>query len=316
MASRRSLQAVKRAKRSIDIVIFRFDRAGAREGARGRGRRAASTVRALIAHTNRGGEKNLRKLELRLLGVRRHRGADRRRPDALSRQDDDRRRHAARAGIQLHRLDIERSRSFGVVTRDKRLVKEASSALRGRLHPAAVYAMATTASWSVPRVLAQAADRVSSAARRQQAADLRRRGCQRSDDARVLLAGAGQGRRRDSHHRQGREGDCRRSRRGSSPSCGCTCAAIIRDGASALRRQPEPAQAGTGRPARGRRHRQQSPRAAKKTAGRLRVRLGRQRSRPPPRNGEAADAEERYSGFRRSMTPESMTVPRREMALK
>ena len=59
-------------------------------------------VRALIAHTNRGGEKNLRKLEMRLLGRGRHRGAHRRRPGALPRQDDDRRRHAVRPRLQLH----------------------------------------------------------------------------------------------------------------------------------------------------------------------------------------------------------------------
>ena len=60
------MQAVRRAKKTIDIVIFRFDRAElekALEAAVARG----VVVRALIAHTNRGGEKILRKLELRLL---------------------------------------------------------------------------------------------------------------------------------------------------------------------------------------------------------------------------------------------------------
>ncbi len=55
------LRAVRRAKKKIDIVIFRFDRAemeDALEAAVARG----VTVRALIAHTNRGGEKVLRKL--------------------------------------------------------------------------------------------------------------------------------------------------------------------------------------------------------------------------------------------------------------
>jgi cardiolipin synthase len=60
--------AIKKAKTSIDTTIFRFDRMEvekALEAAVGRGVR----VRALIAHTNRGGEKLLRKLELRLLGA-------------------------------------------------------------------------------------------------------------------------------------------------------------------------------------------------------------------------------------------------------
>ena len=62
------VRAVKRANKSVDIVIFRFDRVElekALEAAVARG----VTVRALIAHTNRGGEKNLRKLELRLLNA-------------------------------------------------------------------------------------------------------------------------------------------------------------------------------------------------------------------------------------------------------
>ena len=60
------VKAVRKAKRKIDILIFRFDRSElekALEAAVARG----VTVRALIAHTNRGGEKILRKLELRLL---------------------------------------------------------------------------------------------------------------------------------------------------------------------------------------------------------------------------------------------------------
>ena len=60
------LNAVRKAKKTIDVVIFRFDRLElekAIEAAVARG----VVVRALIAHTNRGGDKVLRKLELRLL---------------------------------------------------------------------------------------------------------------------------------------------------------------------------------------------------------------------------------------------------------
>ena len=97
------VNAIKTAKKSIDTTIFRFDRAEiekALEAAVGRG----VQVRALIAHTNRGGDKLLRKLELRLLRRRRHRRAQRRGPGALPRQVHGRRRpHAVRDAVQLHR---------------------------------------------------------------------------------------------------------------------------------------------------------------------------------------------------------------------
>src|SRR5690242_17501303 len=71
------VNAIKQARRSIDILIFRLDR---REVARAlaaavlRGVR----VRALTAHQNRGGTKSLRKLEMELLeaGVTVSRTAD------------------------------------------------------------------------------------------------------------------------------------------------------------------------------------------------------------------------------------------------
>ena len=118
------LTAVERAAASIDIVIFRFDRSElekALEAAVTRG----VVVRALIAHTNRGGEKNLRKLELRLLdaGV------------TVARTADDLPRYHGKMmivddelqvfGFNYTKLDLEKSRSFGVMTRDPRLVKEA-----------------------------------------------------------------------------------------------------------------------------------------------------------------------------------------------
>jgi phosphatidylserine/phosphatidylglycerophosphate/cardiolipin synthase-like enzyme len=120
---------VKQAERSVDIVIFRFDREEletALEAAVARG----VQVRALIAHTNRGGEKGLRKLELKLLdaGV------------TVSRTADDLLRYHGKLmivddqlyvfGFNYTKLDIEKSRSFGIVTADKRLVKEASSLIQ------------------------------------------------------------------------------------------------------------------------------------------------------------------------------------------
>jgi len=118
------LKAVRKAKKTLDIVIFRFDRPELEkvlEAAVGRG----VVVRALIAHTNRGGEKSLRKLELRLLAA----GV------TVARSADDLPRYHGKMmivddtlfvlGFNYTKLDIEKSRSFGIVTTDKRLVKEA-----------------------------------------------------------------------------------------------------------------------------------------------------------------------------------------------
>jgi len=117
--------AIKQARKSIDVLIFRLDRAEiarALEAAVARGVR----VRALTAHQNRGGSKSLRKLELQLLagGV------------TVSRTADDLVRYHGKMmivdGKMLHvygfnftALDIEKSRSFGVVTKNENLVNEA-----------------------------------------------------------------------------------------------------------------------------------------------------------------------------------------------
>jgi cardiolipin synthase A/B len=120
------VQAIQRAKKSVDIVIFRFDRLEVERALEEAVRRGV-VVRALIAHTNKGGEKNLRKLELRLLEV----GA------TVARTADDLARYHGKMmivdGAVLHvygfnytKLDIEQSRSFGIVTRDKKVVREAA----------------------------------------------------------------------------------------------------------------------------------------------------------------------------------------------
>jgi phosphatidylserine/phosphatidylglycerophosphate/cardiolipin synthase-like enzyme len=120
------VKAVRNARKTIDILIFRFDRAElekALEAAVARG----VVVRALIAHTNRGGDRILRKLELRLLdaGV------------TVARTADDFPRYHGKMmlvdaalyvfGFNYTKLDIEKSRSFGIVTKNPRLVKEASA---------------------------------------------------------------------------------------------------------------------------------------------------------------------------------------------
>jgi len=109
----------------VDIVIFRFDRAELEAGLKaavGRG----ILVSALIAYANRGGEKSLRKLEMRLLaaGVTVSRTAS----DLVRYHDKlliiDRRTLYALSFNFTH-LDIDHSRGFGIVTRKSALVQEA-----------------------------------------------------------------------------------------------------------------------------------------------------------------------------------------------
>ena len=119
------VKAITGAKRSVEIVIFRFDqreieRALANAVSRG------VFVHALIAHTNRAGEENLRKLEMRLLaaGVTVARTADDlvRYHGKLMIID---RRELYLLAFNFTHLDIEHSRSFGVVTRTRAVVREA-----------------------------------------------------------------------------------------------------------------------------------------------------------------------------------------------
>ncbi len=117
--------AIKQARKSVDVLIFRLDRleiARALEAAVARGVR----VRALTAHQNRGGTKILRKLEMQLLegGV------------TVSRTADDLVRYHAKImivdsrllhvyGFNFTLLDMEKSRSFGIISKNKKLVAEA-----------------------------------------------------------------------------------------------------------------------------------------------------------------------------------------------
>jgi phosphatidylserine/phosphatidylglycerophosphate/cardiolipin synthase-like enzyme len=119
------LHGIDAAKRSVDILIFRFDHREVEQAllrAAGRGVR----VRALIAYTNRGGEKNLRALEMRLLGA----------GIIVARSADNLARYHGKMIIIDERklyvlafnftyLDIEHSRSFGVILEDPQLVREA-----------------------------------------------------------------------------------------------------------------------------------------------------------------------------------------------
>jgi cardiolipin synthase A/B len=120
------LDALNSAKSTIDIAIFRFDRKEVERALINAVNRGLQ-VRALIAYTNRGGEKRLRELEARLLAA----GV------TVARTADDLDRYHAKYFIIDRRelfllafnftyLDIEQSRSFGIVTTDKSAVEEAS----------------------------------------------------------------------------------------------------------------------------------------------------------------------------------------------
>ena len=117
--------AIKRARKSVEIAIFRFEHK-AIEAALSEAAARGVRVTALIAFVNRGGEKSLRKLELRLLdaGI------------IVARTADDLIRYHGKyilidrrvlyvLSFNFTRLDIDHSRGFGVVTTRAACVKEA-----------------------------------------------------------------------------------------------------------------------------------------------------------------------------------------------
>ena len=124
------LAAIKKAKKSVDIVIFRFDRAELEVALQDAAERGLS-VSALIAYANHGGEKGLRKLEMRLLeaGVTVSRTAD-----DLARYHDKLliidRRQLFVLSFNFTHLDIDHSRGFGIVTKKGKLVREALKLLK------------------------------------------------------------------------------------------------------------------------------------------------------------------------------------------
>jgi phosphatidylserine/phosphatidylglycerophosphate/cardiolipin synthase-like enzyme len=119
------VKAIRCARKKIDIFIFRIDRDEI-EKALAQAVQRGVTVRALIAHTNRGGDARLRKLEQRLLasGV------------LVSRTANDLIRYHAKYmiadsvlhlfGFNFTRLDIDKSRGFAIATRDLKAVQEAT----------------------------------------------------------------------------------------------------------------------------------------------------------------------------------------------
>lgn len=119
------VNGIDNARSSVEIAIFRFDRSEIERALKNAVQRGVS-VQALIAYTNRGGEESLRRLELRLLedGVTVARTAS-----DLGRYHDKMmiidRRELYLMAFNLTYLDIERSRSFGIITKNGKLVQEA-----------------------------------------------------------------------------------------------------------------------------------------------------------------------------------------------
>ena len=119
------LKALDQAKKSIQILIFRIDRSEIEKALTAAVERGVS-VQALVAYTNRGGEKTLRRFEMKLLekGV------------TVTRTADDLVRYHGKMIIidgkelfllafNFSHLDITLSRSFGVSTREPKIVAEA-----------------------------------------------------------------------------------------------------------------------------------------------------------------------------------------------
>jgi cardiolipin synthase A/B len=119
------LSAIKGAKKRIDIAIFRADRKDIENALNAAAARGVK-VTALIAHVNRGGADNLRKLETRFLdnGVIVARTAD----DLIRYHDKfliiDRRVLYVLSFNFTH-LDIDHSRGFGIITTNAAWVREA-----------------------------------------------------------------------------------------------------------------------------------------------------------------------------------------------
>ena len=119
------LEAIDAARRSLDLYVFRLDDRRVAD-ALGRAARRGVAVRALVAHTNRGGGATLRKLATRLEKMK----------VSVSRSDDDLPRYHGKMaivdgrrvfvlGYNFTRRDMEKSRSFGLVLEDARVVGEA-----------------------------------------------------------------------------------------------------------------------------------------------------------------------------------------------
>jgi len=124
------LSAIKKARKSVEIAIFRFDRKDVETALKAAADRGVK-VNVLIAFANRGGEQGLRKLELRCLAA----------GIIVARTADDLiryhgkyilidRRVLCMLSFNFTRLDIDHSRGFGIVTTHANWVHEAAKLFR------------------------------------------------------------------------------------------------------------------------------------------------------------------------------------------
>jgi phosphatidylserine/phosphatidylglycerophosphate/cardiolipin synthase-like enzyme len=124
------IAAMRNAKESIDAVIFRFDRGDLEKALRAAVDRGVK-VSALIAYANRGGEKSLRRLEMRFLeaGI------------TVARSNNDLIRYHDKMlvidrqvlyvlSFNFTHVDIDRSRGFGIVTEEAQSVAEGLNLLQ------------------------------------------------------------------------------------------------------------------------------------------------------------------------------------------
>ena len=119
------VKGIRKAKKSVEIMIFRFDRPEIERALVDAVERGLF-VHALIAFTNRGGEEHLRKLEMRFLEhgitVARTAGDLVRYHGKMLIVD---RKELYVLSFNFTHLDIDRSRGFGLITRNAKLVAEA-----------------------------------------------------------------------------------------------------------------------------------------------------------------------------------------------
>jgi cardiolipin synthase len=121
------IAAIKGAKKSVEIAIFRFDRRDVEMALKAAAAEKGVGVTAVIASVNRGGAQNLRQLEQRFLdaGI------------IVARSANDLIRYHGKyilidrrvlyvLSFNFTRLDIDRSRGFGIVTTSADWIREAA----------------------------------------------------------------------------------------------------------------------------------------------------------------------------------------------
>ena len=124
------LAAIKSAKKSIEIAIFRFDRTDIEKALKAAAERGVK-VTVLIAFANRGGEQRLRRLESRCLAA----------GIIVARTSDDLTRYHGKyllidrrvlymLSFNFTHVDVDHSRGFGIVSTHAVWVREATRLFR------------------------------------------------------------------------------------------------------------------------------------------------------------------------------------------